>query len=108
VLLLFDTFEKSDEAVQRWLISLFLPLAHNSPNLFMVIAGQRVPEQTFDWDCHVCKLGAIPPHHWLIYAQALRVDISLEMVQRCCENNQGRSLQIAMTIGAFAPREDSV
>jgi len=108
VLLLLDTFEKGDETVQAWLAGSFLPRAQRSPELFIVLAGQRVPEQSFDWDCCDLPLGPIAPEHWLIYAQSLGIPgLTLELIQNCWNTYRGHTITIANALQAFAPREYS-
>ena len=106
VLLLLDTFEKGDEGVQAWLSGSFLPRAQRSPELYVVLAGQRVPEQSLDWDCCDLPLGPIAPEHWLAYAQSLGIQgLSLELIQNCWHTYRGHTITIASALQAFAPPE---
>lgn len=106
LLLLFDTFERGDETVKSWLTSSFLPRAHRSPQLFVVVAGQRVPEQAFDWECCDLPLGPIAPEHWLIFAQSLGIqELNLELIRNCWHTHHGHTLRMAEALQAFAPQE---
>ena len=108
VLLLMDTFEKGDETVRAWLAGSFLPRAQRSPQLFVVLAGQRMPEQALDWECRDVTLGPIDPEHWLEYAQSLSIQLSIDLIQNCWRSCNGRTDDIAKTLRSLAPQEWSL
>ena len=104
VALIFDTFEQCESTVQSWIVSAFLPAAHRSPNLSIIISGQISPERSTMWECHFIELEPITPDHWHNYARAIGAILSLEQIEQCCKNCKGISIEIANVIGIFAPR----
>lgn len=106
ILLLFDTFERGDETVRKWLSAAFLPRAHRSPQLFVIVAGQSVPEDAFDWECYDLPLGPIAPEYWLVFAQSLGIQaLSLDLIENCWRTYRGHTVQMANALQAFAPQE---
>lgn len=102
-LFIFDTFERGDATVQTWLAEAFLPRVQRAEQLYIVLAGQKVPERAPDWECCKLPLGPIAPEHWHTYAEALGVTISLELINCCCQNCKGHPLSIAQVLEVFVP-----
>jgi hypothetical protein len=96
VILVFDTFNACDSELARWL-SGFLARACDASSLTIVVAGQSVPEPTLDWEasCRRLPLGPMAAEHWLQYADAIGLRVSLDFVSACCFACNGHSLRIA-------------
>lgn len=104
VLLVFDTFEKCDEGIKVWLGGTFLNHAHRSPNLVVVIAGQKVPEATIDWEHQHIPLKGIAAEHWHRHAQANGIAVSLDWINGCCHALQGHPLKMAELLNSLQER----
>jgi hypothetical protein len=98
VILIFDTFEKCDPLLQPWFASVFLPAAHRSPQLSVIVAGRSTPEPTQMWDAEILPLTEIAPEHWQDYALSIGVSLTLEYIRGCCDALCGHCLAIAQTI----------
>jgi AAA+ ATPase superfamily predicted ATPase len=99
--LIFDTFEKADEIIRNWLTGAFLSRVQNSPNLFVVIGGRRVPEQTLEWECSHIPLKGISHEHWFRYAESMGVLISVDFVMGCCSLCNGHPLRMKSHIDSL-------
>jgi hypothetical protein len=100
-LIIFDTFEKSDELVKKWLTDAFLPRAFQSPNLYIIIGGQSVPEKTLEWDCEHIPLAGIAHEHWHQYAHSVGVTVEIEHIRICCNFCKGNPYQMKSYIDSF-------
>ena len=98
ITLIFDTFEQCDPSLQTWLASVFLPAAHRSPQLPVIVAGQHIPEPTQMWDAETLPLAGIAPEHWQDYAHAVGATLTLVDIRAFCFALQGNCLAIAQTI----------
>jgi hypothetical protein len=98
VILVFDTFEECDPLLQPWFASVFLPAAHRSSRLSVIVAGRCTPEPTQMWDAEILPLAEIAPEHWQDYALAVGVSLTLEFIRGCCVALGGHCLAIAQTI----------
>lgn len=94
LLLIFDTYEKSDESVKKWISDSFLSRAQNSPNIYLVIGGQVVPEDNFEWDCIRRPLKGIPHEHWHQYAESKGMKFHAEYIRACCDIYEGHPLKV--------------
>jgi len=101
LLLIFDTFEKSDESVKKWLSDSFLSRIQNSPNIFVVIGGQEVPEDNFEWDCIRRPLEGIPPEHWNKYVKSRGMKVHDEYIRACCKIFGGHPLNVKTHLDGF-------
>jgi len=108
VLLIFDTFEKCDESVKAWLGGTFLHHVHHSPNLIVVVAGQKVPEESIDWECQHIPLGGIAAEHWHQHANTLGVTISMEFVQGLCFTCNGHPVKMANYLASLSGQRRAV
>ncbi len=106
VVLVFDTFNACDPLLAQW-FSGFVARLGDAPNLTIVVAGQHVPEPTLEWEtfCHFLPLGAMAPKHWLEYAQAIGLKVSLDWVEGCWHACEGHSLKIALYLESKALQE---
>jgi hypothetical protein len=98
IILIFDTFEKCAPPLRAWLANVFLPAAHRSPQLPVIVAGQLIPEPTQMWDAETLLLDGIAPEHWHDYAHAVGAALTLEYIRGCCAALRGHCLAIANTI----------
>lgn len=94
LLLIFDTYEKSDESVKKWLSDSFLSRVQNSPNIFVIIGGQVVPEENLEWECIRKPLGGIPHSHWYKYVENKGIFIHIEYIRACCDIYNGHPLKM--------------
>lgn len=101
-LLIFDTYEKGDEIIQKWLADAFLPRAYYSPNLYTVIGGQKIPEPTIEWDCKNFSLTGIPYEHWHQYAQSIGVTVTIDFMIGCHSMCNGMPLTMKQHIDRLA------
>ena len=97
VVLIFDVFEKCD-TLQSWFTSVFLPAAHRSPHLAVIIAGQSVPESTLMWEHELLALKEIDPEHWQTYAEKIGVKMSADHIRGCCGIVKGHCSTVALYI----------
>jgi len=104
VLIIFDTFEKSDGSIKKWLADSFLSRVQNSPNTFVVIGGQEVPEDNLEWDCIRRPLKGIPHNHWQKYAESQGIIIHIEYVRACCDIYSGHPLKIKNYLDGYSLR----
>jgi len=104
VALVFDTFEKCDADLQRWLTSALLPAAHRSPQLLVVVAGQTMPDSSPMWECEEMELTAIAPEHWLAYAKAIGVQVDLKHLEGCCGIVNGHCSTVAAYLDGLRNR----
>lgn len=102
--LIFDVYEKCDPGLQAWFAGVFLPAAHRSPHLSVIIAGQQVPEQTPMWECEHLLLGGIPAEDWEIYAHAVGAAVSLDFIRGICEAFEHCCLKIAEMLSGYGGR----
>lgn len=68
VLLVFDTYEKANEEVRDWVSGPLLARVAKSALLRVVVAGQKIPIESIDWDrcCVRHSLhGVTEATHWL-------------------------------------------
>lgn len=98
--LIFDVYERCDAALQDWFSGVFLPAAHRSPQLAVIVAGQQTPEPTQMWDAEFLPLEGIAPEHWQEYAHAVGTLLHPEFIRGCCAAFKGNCLSIAQTIEA--------
>lgn len=103
-LLMFDTYEQSDESIKKWITNSFLSRVQYSPNLFVVLAGQQVPEENLEWDCQRIPLAGIPHEHWHRYAQSINVTIHVEYIRGVCDYCHGHPLKMKNYIDSFLTR----
>ncbi len=101
--LVFDTFEQCAPELRAWFGGVFLPHVHRSPGMAVVIAGQKVPEETLMWRSIFLPLEKIAPEHWDDYVRELGIPISLEQIRFCYANSNGHPLTIATVLNAFLP-----
>jgi len=101
-LLIFDTFEKSDDVIQKWLADSFLSRAQNSPNLFIVVGGRRVPVETLEWEYLHIPLSGISYEHWHRYAENIGVIDTLDFIRGCCSLCRGHPLKMKTHIDGLA------
>jgi hypothetical protein len=101
LLIIFDTFEKSEDSVRKWVTDSFLSRIQNSPNVFVVIGGQEVPEENFEWDCIKRKLEGIPPEHWTKYAKNKGMIYHDEYIRACCKIYGGHPLNIKTHLDGY-------
>lgn len=101
LLIIFDTFEKSDDSVEKWITDFFLSRIQNSPNVFVVIGGQKVPEDNFEWDCIKRSLKGIPPEHWTKYVNSKGMKIHDEYIRACCKIFGGHPLNIKTHLDGY-------
>ncbi|MCI0617665.1 AAA family ATPase [bacterium] len=94
LLLVFDTYEKSDESVNKWISDSFLSRVQNSRNIFVVIGGQVVPEDSLEWDCIRKPLKGIPYTYWHQYAESRGMTIHVEYIRACCDIYDGHPLKM--------------
>jgi hypothetical protein len=94
LLLMFDTYEKCDPSVKKWISDSFLSRVQTSPNIFVVIAGQEVPEENLEWDCIGMKLKGITHSYWHEYAKSRGMTIHLEYIRACCDIYEGHPLKM--------------
>ena len=82
-------------------------LAHHelTPGLVVVVAGQRLPELSSEWDEYCCRmaLAGLHPSHWFAYAQQIKVPLSEETVQAFHTRFHGLPAEMVNTLGMFAP-----
>ncbi len=100
-LIILDTFERSDEVIQKWLTDAFLPRAFHSPKLYIVVGGQRIPERTIEWDCEYIPLDGITHEHWHRYAQSIGVIVEIEYLRICCDFCKGNPYQMKSYIDSY-------
>lgn len=101
LLLIFDTYEKSDDSIKKWISDSFLPRVQNSPNVFVVIGGQSVPEDNLEWEHQPIKLTGITHEYWHRYAESKGVTIHTEYIRGCCDICEGHPLKMKSYIDGF-------
>ncbi|MBE0681343.1 MAG: ATP-binding protein [Anaerolineales bacterium] len=101
LLIIFDTFERSDDFVKKWLADSFLSRVQNSPNIFIVIGGQEVPEDNFEWECIRRPLEGIPPEHWNKYAKSKGMKVHDEYIRACCNIFGGHPLKVKTHLDGY-------
>lgn len=101
-ILIFDTFEQCDDVIAKWIAGAFLSRAHRSPHLAVIVAGQRVPEQTIEWECHHHKLKGISHEYWHQYAQSIGATVTLEFIKGCCSLCNGHPMTMKTHIDGMA------
>lgn len=83
VVMILDTFNEASPELETWIIG-FLAEVSETPNLRVVLAGQRVPQPTIEWsDC--CELTRLEPidqeEDWYGYATAVRLPLEREAIK---------------------------
>jgi hypothetical protein len=101
-ILVFDTFNACDSELAHWL-SGFLARASYAPGLTVIVAGQSVPEPTLEWEalCRQLPLGPMAAEHWLEYAGAIGLSVSLDFINGCWISCKGHSLKIAELLEGY-------
>jgi hypothetical protein len=102
MLMIMDSFEKADENIKKWLSNAFLSRAHYSANLYLVIAGQQVPEQTLEWECEHVSLEGIAHEHWYRYARSIGVMVPADFIKGCCSICNGQPMMMKSHIDTLA------
>ena len=100
-IIILDTFEKANENIQKWLTDAFLPRVQLSPNLYVVIGGQRIPELSMEWQCEHILLGGISHEYWYQYAVSLGVSVDIEYIRGICDFTKGNPYAMKNYIDGF-------
>ena len=81
LLVIFDTFEKAGSDVINWFSGPFLSRVPDTPQIRVLIAGQKTPEHTIVWD-NCCKhynlLGVSDANEWMPVVDAMERCINVE------------------------------
>lgn len=104
ILLIFDSYEKCSDSIKYWLAGGFLSRGQHSPELFIVIAGQNVPEETIEWECIQIQLGGIHYEHWHHYAINMGLSLDIEFVRGCHSLCNGYPYQMKIHLDALIMR----
>ena len=84
IVLILDTFNEAPPELAVWLGGEFLSNVANTPNLRVVIAGQKVPEKTIEWMgcCEYRRLEAIRDvDAWWTFVQNQGLPFSRDAVE---------------------------
>jgi hypothetical protein len=101
-LIILDTFERADDSLKKWMADSFLPRIYHSKNLYVVISGQGMPEQTLEWECEHIELHGISHEHWHKYAESIGVKEPMDFFRGYCLACQGNPYQIKTLIDQMA------
>jgi hypothetical protein len=111
LLLLFDTYEQTPQGAQNWVETRLLQRIENCPALVVVIAGQKIPEQSGKSWTEFARTVALPPirrvEDWVDYAgrnSALAL-IKREHVEAFTFINDGDPGRISAVLEAFAQQK---
>jgi len=110
VLLLFDTYQHSPQDVQNWVETGLFQRIARCPALVVVIAGQKVPEQTGRSWTDFARTVALSPilgvQDWVDYAGRIfaSAQIKREHVEFATLTNDGDPGRISAVLEAFAQR----
>lgn len=111
-LFIFDTYQDAITEVQDWISGPFLARLEATQQLRVVIAGQRVPDETsLDWG-HCCTLrdlkGVPKPEHWLPVVKEMGLQVPgsdpLSWLNPICDLLQGRPSEIMKYLKAQQER----
>ncbi len=105
IVIILDTFNEAPPELAVWLGGGFLSEVVDTPNLRVVIAGQRVPQLTVEWmaDCEYCRLEAIKDvEAWCAFAQTQKFPFPKEAVKAIILTFQGQPREIINTFAAIA------
>lgn len=97
LLLVFDTFDEASPDVQEWLEGSFLGAARRISDLFVVVAGRRVPKPTIEWSahcCHRCLSGVEDVDAWDAYAQRCGLFVPRDWIEGYCVALEGHPAQV--------------
>lgn len=97
-LLIFDTYEQATTELDEWFSSHFLPWVSDTDSLRVLVAGQKLPEESADWRhcCNIHKLDGIrDAQAWLPVAHAMgRTVPSLDYLAGACAMADGNPSKI--------------
>jgi hypothetical protein len=103
--LLFDTYEQLSDETSVWLRNQLLRMVtpERTPNLVVVVAGQKIPEPTSEWDCCCDKITLQPLklEHWQQYAERVSASLTPEQISLCYAKHASSALEMAKTINVF-------
>lgn len=106
LLVIIDTFEKSSSEISNWLCGPFLARIPETPQMRVLLAGQKTPDpNNIEWgDCckHLPLLGIIDAHEWLPVVEAMgrniEMDNPIDWLAGVCHALKGRPEAILKVI----------
>lgn len=108
IVIAFDTFNAAISELENWIGGGFLAAATLTPNLLVVVAGQRVPQPTIEWMDHYehRRLGGIrSADDWYECAQAAGLKFDEQEIKTLCWYLDGHPLQM---MSAFSRRAEEM
>jgi hypothetical protein len=94
VTIVFDVFDECESSIETWMVNSFLPYAHRSPQLTVVVAGRKVPQSSLKWEAIHHELRGIAFEHWKQHAEDLGLPASADLIQGCCLTCEGQPLKM--------------
>lgn len=105
--LLIDTYNPGDPVtpgLQQWVEGVLLPHVRRTPGLYVVLAGQHIPEQSAMWE-GACRRHHLQPLHnpadWMAYVEAEGIPADIQVVSAFCHANGGHPLKLAMMLSSL-------
>lgn len=110
VLLFLDTFNAAPETLANWLSEEFLTGVSDSENIFVVLAGQKVPEPCGEWKRFhsLCRLGNISEvDAWQDYAQNIGLTFNRDEIRTAIRILKGQPSEIVKAFDAMAEETEA-
>jgi hypothetical protein len=108
VLLILDTFNAAPDTLASWIGGGFLAEVADTPNVFVVIAGQHTPQMSGEWmNCahHCCLEKMTDREAWYKYAKDAGLPLNLDNIWPVVEIFEGQPAEIAKTLEALARKQ---
>ena len=115
LLIIVDTFEKANSEVAEWICSSFLARVPDTPQLRVLIAGQKTPEQhNIEWgDCcqHHRLSGIKEAHEWIPVVEAMERHIDyhdpIVYLAGICHAFEGKPSEIIKAIERMPVKKEA-
>ena len=111
IIFVMDTYEEAGEEVRKWVEGFFLERARRTPNMYVLIAGQKTPDHyNIEWG-PCCAEQDLPGVHaaedWLPVARELHRRVpSVDWLAGVCIGSKGQPDAILAIIKSLPYEED--